>query len=58
MLHLVFISHYQENIFLCRNKNVLNFILDVFLYAEREVTAQSPDYILLKAANQSSNLNW
>lgn len=30
----------------------------MFLYAEREVTAQSPDYILLKAANQSSNLNW
>lgn len=37
---------------------MLNFILDMFIYAKREGTAKDPDYVLLKAANQNSNLNW
>lgn len=32
-------------------------MLDMFICAKGEVTAQGPDYILLKAANQSFNLN-
>lgn len=30
----------------------------MFIYAKREGTAQGSDYILLKAANQNSNLHW
>lgn len=33
-------------------------MLDVFICAKGEVTAQGPDYIHLKAANQSFNFNW
>lgn len=57
MLHLVFRPRYKY-IFLCKTKNTLNFMLDMFICAKGEVTAQGPDYILLKAATQSFNLNW
>lgn len=56
MLHLVIRPRYK-NIFLCKSKNTLNFVLDTFICAKGEVTAQGPDYILLNAANQSFNLN-
>lgn len=33
-------------------------MLDMFICAKGQVAAQGPDYILLKAANQSFYLNW